>query len=247
MGKYLNLSPCNSFPTAAANALEQVDYPEIAPRFSPQYDLPYPIPEARQTQTNLCNSIPPNDGEGQKAYTIPIIQFPDGTYLMESGKIAKAIENKYPSPTVHLDLPIVQRVDSLVDKCMPAMHPNLLYKFSQVVLSEKSYDYWVGAYIKKFGMALDEYERRLGGEKSWAEALPAIIELTSLLKERQDEGPFFLGKEISYADFIWAGALMFVKRIDENVFQELLDRTGARDVHERFFEACAPWMKRDSY
>lgn len=246
MGKYLNLSRCNSFPTAAVNALKQVDYPEIAPRFSPQYDLPYPIPEARQTQTNLCNSIPPNDGEGQKAYTIPIIQFPDGTYLMESGKIAKAIENKYPSPTVHLDLPIVQRVDSLVDKCMPAMHPNLLYKFSQVVLSEKSYDYWVGAYTKKFGMPLDEYERRLGGEKSWAEALPAIIELTSLLKERQDEGPFFLGKDISYADFIWAGALMFVKRIDENVFQELLDRTGARDVHERFFEACAPWMKRDS-
>ncbi|PTB37569.1 uncharacterized protein TrAFT101_005551 [Trichoderma asperellum] len=206
---------------------EWVDYPEIASRFSPH--------------------IPPNDGEGQKAYTIPIIQFPDGTYLMESGKIATAIENKYPSPTVHLDLPIVQRVDSLVDKCMPAMHPNLLYKFSQVVLSEKSYDYWVGAYTKKFGMPLDEYERQLGGEKSWAEALPAIIELTSLLKERQAEGPFFLGKDISYADFIWAGALMFVKRIDENVFQELLDRTGARDVHERFFEACAPWMKRDSY
>lgn len=166
---------------------------------------------------------------------------------MESGKIAKAIEKKYPSPTVHLDSPIVHRVDALVDKYMLAMYPNLLYKFSQAVLSEKSYDYWVGKYTEKLGMPLDEYERQLGGEKSWAEALPAIFQLTNLLEERQAEGPFFLGKNISYADFIWAGVLVFVKRVDENVFQELLDRTGARDVHERFFEACAPWMKRDGY
>lgn len=166
---------------------------------------------------------------------------------MESGKIAKAIEKKYPSPAVHLDSPIVYRVDGLVSKCELAMHPNLLYKFSQVVLSEKSYDYWVGIYTEKFGMPLDEYERQLGGEESWVAALPYLTELTSLLKERQAEGPFFLGKDISYADFIWAGALIFVKRVDENVFQETLDRTGARDVHERFFDACAPWMKRDSY
>ncbi|KAM0466817.1 hypothetical protein ACHAPV_000326 [Trichoderma viride] len=206
---------------------EWVDYPEIAPRFSAL--------------------IPPNDGEGQKPYTVPIVQFPDGTYLMESGKIAKSIERKHPSPAVHLDSPIVHRVDGLVDKCMPPMHPNLLYKFSQDVLSEKSFDYWVGIYTKKLGMPLDEYERQLGGEKSWVAALPYLIELTSLLKERQAEGPFFLGKDVSYADIIWAGALIFVKRVDENVFQELLDRTGARDVHERFFDACAPWMKRDSY
>jgi glutathione S-transferase len=166
---------------------------------------------------------------------------------MESGKIVKAIEKKFPSPTVHLDSPIVHRVDSLVDKCMPTMHPNLLYKFSQVVLSEEGYDYWVGKYTAKLGMPLDEYERLLGGEKSWSAALPFLTELTSLLKERQAEGPFFLGKDISYADFIWAGALVFVRRIDGNVYQELLDRTGARDVHERFLEACAPWMKRDSY
>ncbi|KAL7926957.1 hypothetical protein ACQKWADRAFT_279127 [Trichoderma austrokoningii] len=206
---------------------EWMEYPEIAPRFSPH--------------------IPPNDGEGQKPYTIPVVQFPDGTYLIESGKIAEAIEKKYPSPTVHLDSPIVGRVGALVDKCMPAMHPNILHKFSQAVLSEKSYDYWVGNYTEKLGMPLAEYERRLGGEKSWAEALPPLIELTGLLKQRQAEGPFFLGKDISYADFIWAGALFFVKRVDGNLFQELLNRTEARGVHERFFEECAPWMKRDSY
>lgn len=199
-----------------------------------------------QRQANDSNSIPPNDGEGQKPYSVPTVQFPDGTYLMESRKIAEVIEEKYPTPTVHLDSPIVHRVDSLVAKFMPAMHPNLLYKFSQVVLSEKGYDYWVGIYTKKFGMPLDEYERQLGGEKAWIEALPALLEITSLLKERQTEGPFFLGKDISYADIIWMGALIFLKRVDETVFQELLDRTEGRDVHERFFEACEPWTKRDS-
>lgn len=194
----------------------------------------------------MYDSIPPNDREGAKPYTIPVVQFPDGTYIMDSVKIAEAIEKKYPSPTVHLDSPIVDRVNGLVEKCCHDMRPNILYKFSQTVLSEKSYDYWVGQWTRVLGMPLDEHERQFGGEKSWAQAQPPLDELTNILKERQAEGPFFLGKDISYADFIWAGTLKFVKRIDEDgVFQELLDRSGAREVHERFFEACQPWMKKD--
>lgn len=166
---------------------------------------------------------------------------------MDSRKIAEAIEKKHPSPPVHLDSPAVRKVEALVVNAIGPMYPMLMYKVSQVILTEKSYDFWVGQYTRKFGMTLDEYERQFGGEKSWAEALPAITELTALLKERQVEGPLFLGNEISYADFVWAGALMFVKRVDERIFQELLDRTGARDAHERHFEACAPWLKRNDY
>ncbi|KAM0257019.1 hypothetical protein ACHAQJ_004612 [Trichoderma viride] len=207
---------------------EWINYPEIAPRFSPH--------------------IPPNDGRGLKPYTIPTVQFPDGTYLMESRKIAEDIEKKHPSPPVYLDSPTVRKVEALVVDAITPMYPMLMYTISQVILPEKSYDFWVGQYTRKFGMTLDEYERQFGGEKSWAAALPAITELTALLKERHAEGPFFLGKEISYADFAWAGALMFVKRVDEEgVFQELLDRTGARDAHKRLFEACAPWLKRNDY
>ncbi|RFU73938.1 hypothetical protein TARUN_8319 [Trichoderma arundinaceum] len=175
------------------------------------------------------------------------IQFPDGIYLMESRKIAEAIEQNHPSPSVHLDSPTVQKVEDLVPHSIEPIYPLLMYKISQVILPEKSYDYWVGQYTREYGMPLDEYERQFGGEQAWAAAQPALNELTAALKERQADGPFFLGKEVSYADFVWAGALMFVKRTDEGVFQELLDRTGARDVHERLFRACAPWLKRNDY
>lgn len=195
---------------------------------------------------NLDSSIPPHES-GPRAYTIPTVQFPDGTYLMDSRKIAEAIEQKHPSPKVHLDSPTVQKVERLVLHSIKPIYPNLMYKISQVILTEKSYDYWVGQYTREYGMPLDEYERQFGGGKAWAVARPALSELTALLKERQAEGPFFLGSEVSYADFVWAGALIFMKRSSEEVFQELLDRTGARDAHERLFEACAPWMKRNDY
>ncbi|KAL6837324.1 hypothetical protein V8C40DRAFT_229708 [Trichoderma camerunense] len=204
---------------------EWLNYPEIAPRIRPH--------------------LPPN--ETGRAYSIPTIQFPDGTYVMESRKIAEAIEQRHPSPPVYLDDPTVQKIERLVFKSIKPLYPLLMYKISQVILTEKSYDYWVGQYTREYGMTLDEYERQFGGEKAWAAAQPAMSELTATLKEKQAEGPFFLGKEVSYADFVWLGGLIFVKRTDEKLYQELLDRTGDRAAHERLFEACAPWMKRDDY
>ncbi|KAL7796683.1 hypothetical protein V8C37DRAFT_420083 [Trichoderma ceciliae] len=129
---------------------------------------------------NLVFSIQPNE-KGARAYIIPTVQFPDGTYLMDYRKIAEAIEQKHPSPSVHLDSPTVQKIEGLVLHSIKPIYPILMYKISQVILNEKN-----------------------------------------------------------YADFVWAGALEFLKRVEEGAFQELLDRTGARDAHERLFEACAP-------
>ncbi|KAL7945042.1 hypothetical protein V8C42DRAFT_324397 [Trichoderma barbatum] len=204
---------------------EWLNYPEIAPRLKPH--------------------IAPN--ETGRAFSIPTIQFPDGTYVMESRKIAEAIEQKHPSPSVYLDSPAVKRIESLVLNTIKPIYPLLMYKISQVILTEKSYDYWVGQYTREYGMTLDEYERQFGGEKAWAEAQPAMSELTALLEEGQAGGPFFLGKDASYADFTWVGGLIFVKRTDEGVFQELLNRTGARDAHQRLLDACEPWLKRNTY
>ncbi|KAL6876827.1 hypothetical protein J3F83DRAFT_727218 [Trichoderma novae-zelandiae] len=205
---------------------EWLNYPEIAPRLRPH--------------------LPPN--ETGRAYSIPAIQFPDGTYMMDSRKIAEAIDQKHPSPPVHLDTPIVERIEQLTLDAIKPLYPILMHKISQAILADKSYDYWVGQYTRELGMPLDEYERRLGGDKSWEAARPALSELTRLLvEEKQAEGPFFLGKEVGYADFVWVGGLVFVKRVDEGVFRELLDRTGAREAHERLLEACEPWLRRNDY
>ncbi|PTB65749.1 hypothetical protein BBK36DRAFT_1120176 [Trichoderma citrinoviride] len=201
---------------------EWLNYPEIAPRLRPH--------------------LPPN--ETGRAYSIPAILFPDGTYMMDSHKIAAAIEQGYPFPPIHLEAPILPKIEHLTQEAIRPLYPLLMHKISQVILPDKSYDYWVGQYVRELGMPLDEYERQFGGEKAWAAARPALSELTELLKEAEG-GPFFLGREVSYADFVWVGGLVFVKRVDEGVFRELLERTGAGEVHERLLEACEPWLKRN--
>ncbi|KAH0489441.1 hypothetical protein TgHK011_009870 [Trichoderma gracile] len=204
---------------------EWLHYPDIAPRLKPH--------------------LPPN--ETGTEYTIPAILFPDGTYMMDSAKIAPAIEQRYPSPPAHVSSPLVPKIEHLTLEAITPLFPILMHKISQVILADKDYDYWVGRHTRRLGMPLDEYERQNGGEEVWAGARPALSELTQLLKERQAEGPFFLGAEVSYADFVWVGALVFVKRVDEGIFREVLERSGAREVHERLLEACEPWLRRNDY
>lgn len=76
-------------------------------------------------------------------------------------------------------------------------------------------------------------------------AVPArqIVELLW----REEGGPFFLGKEVSYADFVFVSFLHFVRRVDRegDVFERVLgldDKGG----FERLYEACKVWLERDT-
>ncbi|KAI3322393.1 putative glutathione S-transferase [Xylariaceae sp. AK1471] len=202
---------------------EWLEYPDIKPRLQQHFP------------------------EDTKHYTIPTVIMPDGTYIMDSWKIAQAIEKDYPVPSLHLDSPLREKVEGHLISGRAALKPIYVPNVVRRLLKEFNHAYWHETRSKVVGMPLDQFEREHGGDnKPYEEAAPHFQAVTAILKE-DTRGPFFMGSTISYTDFIWAGFLIFCRRIGDDMFQSVLEVTGDGDVHLKLLEALEPWSARDDY
>ena len=183
-------------------------------------------------------------------YTIPVLRFPrsptsEPRWVMESRAIAAALEQEFPSPPLHLDSPILPKVEALTSKITPALSPIFVPRVPRDILNPRSINYFIRTREEKFGMPLAELEKsEKGGGKAWENAAPHLSELAGLLRE--NEGPFFMGEVVSYADFIVVGLFQFLKRIsyDDDAFGRVMQTDPSFLV---LYEACAEWLKRDDY
>lgn len=199
---------------------EFLDYPDIEKRLSPHI-----------TAQN---------------YTIPTIQYTDGRYIMDSRAIAETIEKDHPSPPLYLDSPYLANLERLLGPLTPTLRPHFIPKVVRTLLRDPSLDYFISTREAAIGMTLDEFEAKEGQDFTKAE--PHLQPITSLLKENA-EGPFFMGKTKSYADFLWASILIFFRRIDATggEFEGLLQATGDASAHRALLEALEPLFKRDDH
>ncbi|KAJ9149482.1 Glutathione S-transferase [Pleurostoma richardsiae] len=202
---------------------EWTEYPDIKPKVQPH--------------------LPPN--ESGTPYTIPTIKLSDGTWIMDSSKIAHTLEKLHPDPPLHLESPYQTRVDQIVSKVGQLVCPLCYSRVPVNLLNEASVEYWYTTRRQRLGMSVQEYEEKYGGEAAYSGAEPYLRQMTELLKE--NEGPFLMGSEVSYADFTWVALLLFFKRVDEGIFREVLKRTGDEAVHQSLLDACAPWLKRTDH
>jgi glutathione S-transferase len=137
------------------------------------------------------SGIPPNE-EGMP-YTLPAIRL-NGTFYQDSGRIAAHIEQLYPSPPLHLQSPVLSKVEALMPKLMFPLRSVIMPRIPRTILNERSAEYFHETRAKRFGMPLDELEKsEYGGDKAWENVKPVCEEVARLLKET--EGPFFMGKE----------------------------------------------------
>ncbi|OLN97155.1 hypothetical protein CCHL11_02223 [Colletotrichum chlorophyti] len=199
--------------------------------------LEYPDIEGRLKPTGLegdSNQIAP--------YTCPAVQFPDGTYIMNSAKIIKRLEADYPERPLHHDSEVLQEMYDLLSKTFDALVPELLPYIPRDVLSEKSAEYFWRTRKARFGMSLDELQETKGGEQVWANAKEVLEETAALLN--RTEGPFFLGNMVSYTDFVYVGFLFFVKNIKEEHYQRIVQHS---DAFEKLYEACSKWLEQGDY
>ncbi|KAJ4402337.1 hypothetical protein N0V85_005336 [Neurospora sp. IMI 360204] len=205
-----------------------LDYPDIAPTLSPHVPPAGPVPS-------------------MNAYTIPAIRFPDGTYVMDSKKIALALEERYPSPqyrSLHLDSPVLAKLEPIMDGLLGKVVGIFVPGVAKKVLGPKSAPYFIRTREEALGMSIDELERTQGGVQVYTEKIAEELrEVTALLKE--SEGPFFEAGKVTYADFVWAGFLIFMRYADEEGFEKLLEATGDREAHESLLEAVKPWSRDD--
>ncbi|KAI3318486.1 thioredoxin-like protein [Xylariaceae sp. AK1471] len=203
---------------------EWLEYPEIKPRLQPHF---------------------PDKDE----FTVPTVIMPDGTYIMDSKIIAQEIEKQYPSPSIHYDSPIRQKFFDILTNAFIELRPVFIPLVPKRLLKEVNHAYWQktrDAHVREAynGMSLEQLEKELGGEKAYNAASPHLKDITALLKEN-DQGPFFMGKTVSYTDFVHAGFLIMMRRLGDDVFQPILNATGDPDVHLKFLEGLKPWTERD--
>jgi glutathione S-transferase len=164
---------------------------------------------------------------------------------MGSRAIAAVLEKEFPSPPLYLDSPILPKVEALMPKIMLHLPPVYIPRVPRDILNERSISYFIRTREAKFGMPLNEFEKsEKGGEHAWEKATPHVRELAELLKE--DGGPFFMGQNVSYADFILVGFLQFLKRLscDNDLFNRVVQIDQSFLV---LYQACAEWLKRDDY
>lgn len=91
-------------------------------------------------------------------------------------------------------------------------------------------------------MSLDELEAKQGGEQAWEKSKPGFAEIAEALREI--DGPFYLGETVSYAGFVFASFLHFLKRTPgEKEFERLKECPEIIAL----YEACSKWLERDNY
>lgn len=193
----------------------------------------------------MQRSVPENPEGSFKPYTIPAVTFPDGTWMQESRNIATAIEKQQPEPSLHLDSPYQARIEAVIPKLMPAVYPILFNQVPKNLLTDGSIPYWLKDRGERAGMDLEELEKQKGGEQAYTAAAPVINEVTAMMKE--NEGPFLSGNTVSYADFVWLGVLLFMKRISSEFYEGVIGKSDDRSVHDNLLTACAQWSKRNDH
>lgn len=177
-------------------------------------------------------------------WSIPAVRMPDGTYIMDSRKIADALEELKSEPSLRLNSGYVERTQKAVLDTHQALAPTVMPRVPELLLNPVSADYFRETRKKRFGMPLSELEKSpKAGEAAWESAGPTLQALVEMLNEH-NSGPFVLGEEPSYADLILAGYWAFIKRVDKNdIFERLMSYDGAFPKH---WEACQIFLQHDN-
>lgn len=192
-------------------------------------------------------SVAPNDGSSsQFEYTLPVVQFPDGKCIMDSLKIARAIEEAHPEPSLRLDSPYVAKMLELDRPLLMASVPAWVSKLPERLLNDSSKQYMYETRQKFLGMHPAEFEKKFG-PGSWDKLAPILQQVTDMLKENT-AGPFFDGEKAGFADFIWLGFLVFWRTIGDDIWENVLKIMGEdKEVHLKLLEAGEPFIERKSH
>ena len=162
---------------------------------------------------------------------------------MDSLAIAQRLETLHPSPSLHLESPYLSRVQTTLPEALGNLGPVFAPKVHRIILPERSAEYFGRTRQTRFGMPLEEFEKSAkGGKVAWDAAEPALKEVAGMLRE-DSSGPFFMGKEVSYADFVVVGFMKMFDRIGEMEGVLKVDR----EAFGGLYEACAKWLERDDH
>lgn len=178
-------------------------------------------------------------------YTLPVIQLPDKTFISDSANIVVALESRYPESTLHLGKVSYEEAQGLVFKCALPLFPEYMPCIRNTLITEHSKPYWTRSRETLFGMTIDDFQRTKGGESAWQAAEPGFQALMKFLTEHKlDNGPFILGSQPSYADFILVAFLESSRRTSKEIFNRIVDFDPSI---KELYNASRKWLERSSH
>lgn len=189
--------------------------------------------------------MPPNTTGQGSPYTLPTITLPSGEHVMDSLAIARTLESKHPQRPLHLDNDLHTALGPLLAKISLPLIPVFMPLIHRTIIPESASAYFHSTRSARFGMPLEQLEREKGGQQAWEAAKPGLEDLCTFIRgTKKDEGPFVLGSQVCYADFMIAGMVESLLRISET---ELFERfvEGSPEVRA-VWEGCRVWMERDT-
>lgn len=177
-------------------------------------------------------------------YSLPTIQFPnDGHFTMDSAIIAAELEQLHPSPSMHLNPDLEAEAQRALGMISFPLLPVLMPRVGRDIIEEDSIPLFRSGREKRFGMPLEEWEVKKGGEPAWSAAAPGLAALKALLTDKKkDDGPFILGSQVCYADFMVVALLEGLRRIGQDIFDRIVSHD---ESFVRLHDACKKWMEND--
>lgn len=130
-------------------------------------------------------------------------------------------------------------------RCQMPIRPIFFPLVPAELLDPANHEYWHRTRSAVVGMSMDEFQKSKTEAECWSEAAAGLKEVTKLLCET--EGPYFMGKQVSYADFVWAGYLLFVRNLGEERLEACLEAAGERDRHLALLKGVEKWSERDGH
>jgi len=150
---------------------------------------------------------------------------------MHSRAILSRLNELYPStPHVAYESPQLARLWPNLISFMDALEAIFLPRVAKEILNPASQEYFRTTREAEVGMSLEDLETQRGGEVAYTALTEPLGRITEQLGE-DVSGPFFEGKDLAQVDLIWVGILLFIKRLGEDVFEEVLRRCAHPERH----------------
>lgn len=163
---------------------------------------------------------------------------------MDSVKVAEALEELQPLPSLHLTSPRIKRAQEAVELTLNSLGNIAKPRVPEMVLNDASIDYFERTRSKRYGMTLAELARSdLAGEAAWKGAAEGLAQLRDLLTE-DHAGSYVEGPAPGFSDFVLAGLWRFLQILDRDgdLFGRLMRYDESFPKH---FAACEKWLARD--
>lgn len=205
---------------------EFIEHPDIEAKLSSLGITPNPPTPAGQP------------GPKQSPYTLPAMRLPDGKYIQDSANIIVELEKQCPEPSLHLENGLHAQAGKLLGGIAFPLLKILYPTIARNIVMDKYVDWWVEKKETMLGMTMQEFEAS-GGENAWKAAEPGFAALKEFLaSNKKDEGPFLLGSQVCYGDFIIVSMLESMRQIGDGVFERVVSYDDQlRELHN----ACKEW------